>query len=99
MAQPPSPHAITGSLSLPRECAEILRTEDDVARRAERGLRHDFVWARDRFRRAFERQRRPDQVGLAPGAWAKAIPAVSSAAAAKVMCFMAARLYNSWQET
>jgi hypothetical protein len=49
------------------EFAEVFRTEDDVARRAEGGLRHDFVWARDRFRRAFERQRRPDQVGPGPG--------------------------------
>ena len=49
------------------ESAEILRTKDHVARRAEGGLRHDFVWARDRFRRAFERQRRPDQVGPGPG--------------------------------
>jgi hypothetical protein len=55
-------------LVLPRKCAEILRPKHDVTRRAKGGLLHDLVRAWNRFRRAFERQRCPDQVGIAAAA-------------------------------
>ena len=41
---------------------EILRTKNNVTRRAKGRLRHDLVWAGNRFWRAVERQRRGDQV-------------------------------------
>ena len=55
-------------LVFPRKCAEILGPKHDVTRRGKGGLLHDLVWTWNRFRRAFERQRRPDQVGIAAAA-------------------------------
>src|SRR6185436_20589557 len=56
-------------LVLPRKCAEILGPKSDVTRRAKGGVLYDLVWTWNRFRRAFKRQRRPDQVGLTAAPW------------------------------